>query len=130
MKKLILFILLFLNLSLFAQQEATLLGTWDDPNIPPSFAYDNTYNEVWGLAVNNKEIAVIGSTLGTHFIDVTDPSNPIELTNAFVQGAVYGGGIVHRDFHDYNGYLYAVCDEGPSTLQIIDISNLPDSTTV
>ena len=37
-----------------------------------------------------------------------------------------------RDYHDYQGYLYVVCDEGwsTSTLQIIDISNLPNSINV
>ena len=37
----------------------------------------------------------------------------------------------YQDYNDYNGYLYAVCDEGSSsTLQIIDISNLPISVYV
>ncbi|MBT3418174.1 MAG: choice-of-anchor B family protein, partial [Flavobacteriales bacterium] len=41
-------------------------------------------------------------------------------------------GVVHRDYHDYQGYLYIVCDEGwsTSTLQIVDISNLPTSVNV
>ena len=42
--------------------------------------------------------------------------------------AYTGPGVIHRDFHDHNGYLYIVCDEGSaSTLQIVDISNLPNS---
>jgi choice-of-anchor B domain-containing protein len=132
MNKLILFLLSFISFNAFAQpQEANLLGTWNDPDIPPTSFYDNPYNEVWGLAVNNSEIAVIGSTLGTHFINVTDPNNPVEITDAFVAGAAQGTSIVHRDFHDFGGYLYAVCDEsGSSTLQVIDISNLPSSTNV
>ncbi len=131
MKNFLLIIFSFISLSAFAQpQEATLLGTWNDPSIPPTVFFDNAYNEIWGLAVNDSEIAVIGSTLGTHFIDVTDPTNPIELTDAYVAGAAQGVGIVHRDYHDLNGYLYIVCDEGQSTLQIVDISDLPNSTTV
>ena len=131
MKKLILFILPFFAFSLFAQQEATLLSTWSSSeNLPLNF-FNSAYNEVWGLAINDKEIAIIGTTLGTHFIDVTDPNNPIELMDAFVAGAAQGSNIIHRDFHDYNGYLYVVCDEdGASTLQIIDLSDLPNSTTV
>lgn len=90
--------------------------------------YDNTYNECWGFKVNDTEIAVIGSTEGTHFFDVTDPQNSTEV--AFVAGAYTGSGVIHRDYHDFNGYLYAVCDEGnTSTLQIIDISDLPNSVT-
>ena len=31
------------------------------------------------------------------------------------------------EIFDYNGYLYAVCDENASSLQIMDLSYLPDS---
>ncbi|MCB0548911.1 MAG: choice-of-anchor B family protein [Phaeodactylibacter sp.] len=111
-----------------AQQQANLLGTWDDPGLVGSTFYDNTYNEVWGLAVNGHEYAIVGSTAGTHFIDVTDPSQPFEAH--FVAGNFQGGGVIHRDYHDHNGYLYAVCDEGQSTLQIIDLSGLPNDLEV
>jgi choice-of-anchor B domain-containing protein len=91
-----------------------------------SWTYDNTYNECWGLVVNDREIAIIGSTAGTHFFDVTEPENSSEV--AFVSAAETGGVIIHRDYHDFQGYLYAVCDEGSSsTLQIIDITDLPNS---
>ena len=114
---------LFLPFLLMAQpQEATLLGTWDDETLVGSTWYDNTYNEIWGVAVNGKEYAILGSTAGTHFIDVTNPQQPYEAF--FVEGAATGGQIIHRDYHDYKGYLYAACDEGPSTLQIIDITQL------
>ena len=64
---------------------------------------------------------------GTHFFDITDPHNSTEV--AFV-GAYTGSGVIHRDYHDYNKYLY-VCDEGnSSTLQIIDISELPNNVSV
>tara|TARA_B100000900_G_scaffold51528_1_gene37937 strand:+ start:1146 stop:2486 length:1341 start_codon:yes stop_codon:yes gene_type:complete len=120
-----------LNIMLFtyfvnAQQTATLLYNWQDTSLVGSWAYNNIYNECWGLYVNDKEIAVIGSTEGTHFFDVSDPASSSEI--AFVAGAYTGAGVIHRDYHDYQGYLYAVCDEGnTSTLQIIDISNLPNS---
>jgi choice-of-anchor B domain-containing protein len=127
MKKIILsfsIMLLFFNSN--AQQTATLLYHWQDTTLVGSWTYDNTYNECWGLVVNDREIAIIGSTEGTHFFDVTDPSTAAEV--AFVAGAYTGGGVIHRDYHDFNGYLYVVCDEGSSsTLQIIDVSNLPNS---
>ncbi len=106
-------------------QEATLIGRWFNDDLPGSWAYDNTYNEIWGLHVNDTEYAIIGSTAGTHFIDLSDPYNPEETF--FVEGGSTGGQIIHRDYHDHKGYLYAVADEGAnSTLQIIDISRLPD----
>lgn len=124
-------IILLLSISLLtiisnAQQTANLLFHWQDTTLVGSWAYDNTYNECWGMVVNNREIAIIGSTAGTHFFDVTDPANSSEV--AFVAGAYIGGGVIHRDYHDFDGYLYVVCDEGSSsTLQIIDVSNLPNS---
>jgi len=127
MTKLILSLsIMLLTISSNAQQTANLLFHWQDTTLVGSWTYDNTYNECWGMVVNDREIAIIGSTAGTHFFDVTDPSNSSEV--AFVAGAYTGGGVIHRDYHDYDGYLYVVCDEGSSsTLQIIDVSVLPDT---
>ena len=63
----------------FSQLNTNLLFHWDDPTIVGSTSYDNAYNECWGFEVNNTEIAVIGSTEGTHFFDVTDPQNSTEV---------------------------------------------------
>ncbi len=126
MKNILLLAFTILTFTATAQQQANLLGHWDDSTIVGSSAYDNAYNEIWGLVVNNKEYAVIGSTKGTHFIDVETVTEV-----AFVAGAVQGPVIIHRDYDDYNGYLYAVADEGSgSTLQIMDYSFLPDSVPV
>ena len=129
MKKL-LFILAttFILTNMKAQQTASLLYNWKDTTLVSSWSYDNTYNECWGMEVNGSEIAIIGSTDGTYFFDVTDPANATQV--AYVAGAYQGGGVIHRDYHDFQGYLYAVCDEGSSsTLQIIDITDLPNSVT-
>ena len=126
MKNIVLLVLTVFAFTATAQQQANLLGHWEDTTLIGSFVYDNAYNEVWGLVVNNKEYAVIGSTDGTHFIDVETVTEV-----AYVAGAVQGGVIIHRDYDDYNGYLYAVADEGnASTLQIMDFSYLPDSVSV
>jgi len=130
MKKNLIFTLVscFITTLSFSQLNANLLFHWDDSTLVGSSMYDNTYNECWGVEMNNSEIAIIGSTEGTHFFDVTDPQNSSQV--AFIAGAYTGGGVVHRDFHDYNGYLYVVCDEGnSSTLQIMDISDLPNTVT-
>ncbi len=108
--------------------QAEFLGRWDNDALVGSEAYNNTYSGMWGLAVNGREYGVIGSTAGTHIIDVTNPTLPVEAV--FVPGASQGTQIIHREYKNYGCYLYAVCDEGPSTLQIIDISYLPDSVHV
>ncbi len=109
---------------------AILLYNWDDPDLPGSFFYNNTYNDVWGIAINGHEYAIIGSTMGTHIFDITDISNVAQV--AFIEGALTGGDVIHRDYADYNGYLYIVCDEGLgiSTLQIIDLQQLPAAAPI
>ena len=121
----LLFLYTILHINSYSQQNANKLFHWNDSSLVGSWSYDNTYNECWGVEINGREIAIIGSTAGTHFFDVTDPVNSTEV--AFVAGSYTGEGVIHRDYHDYQGYLYIVCDEGPSTLQIIDISDLPNS---
>jgi len=116
-------------------EQANLLGTWSDPTLVGSTIFNNAYNEIWGVAVDGREYAVIGTTEGTHFIDVTDPSNPEQVE--LVRGNVSGRSIIHRDYHDNGCFLYVVADEPGSpnasprsTLQILDISTLPESAKV
>ena len=131
MKNRLLLIFFFLCcwLSSWSQvKQAELLGHWKDSSIVGSSFYNNAYNEIWGYHTDDREYAIIGSTEGTHFIDVTDPSNLFEAFR--IPGAAVGRQIVHRDYHNYGHYLYAVSDEGASTLQIMDLSFLPDSVPV
>ena len=53
---------------------------WNEDTLVGSSAYDNVYNEIWGVAINDREYAIIGSTYGTHFFDVTNPG-AINTTN-------------------------------------------------
>ena len=123
--------LLALPLLSFSQaQEAQLLSQWTDPTITPTSWLNGRFNDIWGMAINGKEFAIIGSTAGMHFIDVSDPEDISEVEAAFVPGAAQGPDLVHRDFKNFGKYLYAVADEGQSTLQIIDMSYLPDSTHI
>ncbi|MEL6926496.1 MAG: hypothetical protein AAFO94_20810, partial [Bacteroidota bacterium] len=130
MKQFTLTLLTLLPTLLLAQAvQLPLLGQWQDTTLVGSRMFDNTYNEVWGIARGGKEYAIIGSTEGTHFIDVTNPAEASEVF--FVEGGTSGEAIIHRDYHDYGCYLYAVADEGSnSTLQIIDLSDLPNSIEV
>ncbi|MBK8296534.1 MAG: choice-of-anchor B family protein [Saprospiraceae bacterium] len=123
------FLICFSFINLDAQpKKLNLLGHWRDPKVVGSSAYDNAFNEAWGFWVNGHEYGVIGSTSGTHIIDVSDPKNLFE--RYLIPGAFNGPDVIHRDYDDYRCYLYAVCDEGSSSLQIIDISNLPDTAIV
>ncbi|MFT4525726.1 MAG: choice-of-anchor B domain-containing protein [Granulosicoccus sp.] len=101
---------------------------WSDTLLPASNAHFNTYNEIWGHAKAGREYAIIGTTMGTHIHDITDQGSEEEV--AFIPGELQGTQVVHRDYDTYQDHLYIVCDEGNSTLQIVDISQLPDTAIV
>lgn len=102
---------------------------WDDPNIPEGVEdYFNQYNDVWGHAAEGREYAFLGSTLGLHVFDVTDPVNSVLVDH--VPGQFSGAGVIHRDYKVYAGHLFATCDQGASTLQVMDLQYLPDSVHV
>jgi choice-of-anchor B domain-containing protein len=104
-----------------------LLFNWSDSTLPIN-SLGGSYTDVYGVAINGREYAVIGSTMGTHIIDVTIPTQCLEV--AFVPGTFQGSGVTHRDFFSMDNYLYGVCDQGSSTLQIIDLANLPNSVSL
>lgn len=113
---------------LFGQAtETTFLSNWHNDDLPVVGWLNGRYNECWGFERGGHEYGVLGSTNGLHFIDVTNPTAPFEAF--FIEGTSAGSHIVHRDFKDFNGYLYAVADEGSSSLQIINIQDLPNSLT-
>lgn len=65
----------------------------------------------------------MGSLDSTYFFDVSDPQNII-LCDAEAGRAQTN---IHRDFKTYRHYCYGVGDEGGGSLQIFDLSYLPDS---
>ena len=104
--------------------EATLIGHWDDPEIVEAF-FDNPYHDVWGAVVDGAEYGIISSTDGFHFFNLSGDGSNMDPV-AYVAGSAQGAGIAHRDIKVYQNYLYAVADEGPSQLQVFDISVLPE----
>ena len=111
----------------FLSDNVNILFNWADTSLPIN-GLGGSYTDVYGVAINEREYAVIGSTMGTHIIDVTIPTQCLEV--AFIAGAFQGGGVTHRDFFSMDNYLYGVCDQGTSTLQIIDLTNLPNSVSL
>jgi choice-of-anchor B domain-containing protein len=113
-----------MSIGAFAQdaKNVRLLAQWNDTANVRVNATGQRYNDVWGFVHNGKEYAAIGSTEGVHIIDV---NTAIQV--AFYPGKAAGTNIVHRDYKTYKHYLYAVCDEGMSSLQVFDLNYLPDS---
>ena len=135
MKKNILILLITLlflqvnkSLAQYAAQNITLYANWNDPNVVSEPVYNIKYNSVWGwVDSTGKEYAIIGSTAGTYFIDVTNPSTPV--VKDYVAGK--RDSCIWREYKTYGKYLYIVSDDpAPNSFQIIDLSYLPDSVHV
>ncbi|MCO4813878.1 MAG: hypothetical protein KC454_04155, partial [Flavobacteriales bacterium] len=130
MKATTLFLLIFLLADVLSGQSSlniTLLDNWQDEQII-SNSSEVRYNDCWGYVQNGIEYAVIGSTEGIHFFEIKN-NNTFEFVD-FVEGKFSSTAVVHRDIKIYKNFLYTVCDEGQSSLQIIDLSGLPNSVSV
>ena len=104
-------------------------NVWKLDNFRADFPVgDGVYNEVWGFVQDGQEYAVLGAMHGTYVFHITDEDKFEQV--AYTVGAFSSYSVVHRDYHDYNGYLYEVCDEGSSTLRIYDLQYLPDSLPI
>ncbi len=130
--KILLAIALITSLSASAQftfQNISLLGQFDDSSVVAESVYGIRYQACWGWVhpTTLHEYGIIGSTAGTYIIDVTNPTNLVQ--------ADY---IPHRQtdaiWHEYKtfgNYLYIISDDGGNnSLQIADLSTLPDSASV
>jgi choice-of-anchor B domain-containing protein len=79
--------------------------------------------DVWGWAdpETKREYAVMGSTRGVQFVDVTNPTKPVYL------GALAGkadGTLIWQELDIVNDHAYIVCDLSPCNLQIFDLTHL------
>lgn len=118
-------ICLFLAVCVFAKGqdfELDLVGQWHNNNLRD--LKGQIYNDIWGWeGPDGREYVILGSIDSTYFIEVTFPEKPI------LRDVVAGRdtNCIHRDFKTYGKYCYGVADEGQSSLQIFDMSYLPDS---
>jgi choice-of-anchor B domain-containing protein len=75
-------------------------------------------NSLWGYtSPSGREYACFGSQLGTHFVEVTDPANPVVI------GFIGGPSSLWRDVRTYQNYAYAV-SEGGGGIQVISLANI------
>src|SRR4030095_7009140 len=87
----------------------------------------DTYSGCWGyIAPNGREYAILGTHLGTAFIDITDSAYIHEI--AFVPTpAPNQSGNHWREITVYSHYAYIVSEAGESGIEIVDLQYLPDS---
>jgi choice-of-anchor B domain-containing protein len=105
------------------QKNIVLQDVWNDTTI--SLAVEEArFSDVWGFEMNGQNYCAVGSSEGVEILRVDkDKLSFIDRE----PGAFQGFTVVHRDYKTFQNYLYAVGDEGTASLQIFDLSFLPDS---
>lgn len=112
---------LFSILTFFGQAQTNieLLG-----HINYQSLHEANLNDVWGYVDElGNEYAIVGTTKGTSIVDVTDPTNPIEVFWLAGSTSIWRDPSVHGDF----AYVTTEAEDG---LTIIDLSPLPGSTVL
>lgn len=109
-----------------APKNIFLLDNWTDTTLISS-PQGIRFNEIVGFEFEGEKYAVIGSNEGAHILKVA--GNTLSFID-FVPGKYQHITAENRDYSIYQNYIYAVCDEGNSSLQIIDFSYLPDSVSL
>jgi choice-of-anchor B domain-containing protein len=119
---------LFSSIFAYAQYGAynfTFLGKWNNPNMPKS-SINQQWSDLTGYydSINKREYVIAGGVDSIYFFDVTDPTN-IKLCDVEDGKSKR---MINRDMECFSHYVYCVSDNGePGSLQIFDLSYLPDS---
>jgi choice-of-anchor B domain-containing protein len=107
--------------ALFAQNGVTLLGTLDERHGGPGPNFGFYYASCWGyVAPDGHEYALIGCYSGTSIIDLD--ANPIEEV-AYIPGS----NSEWKELKTWGDYAYAVSENPSQGIQIINLSQLPDT---
>ncbi|CAN5616294.1 hypothetical protein BH11BAC2_BH11BAC2_15980 [soil metagenome] len=125
---LMLFVLNVQGQMIYDAQNISLFNTWNDPQVVAEPTYGIKYNGIWGWDDGvGHEYAIIGATNGTYFVDITNPSNPVQVD--YVAGR--RSGCIWREIKTYSHYAYMISDDAaPNSFQIVDLQYLPDSVHV
>ncbi|NVJ65777.1 MAG: choice-of-anchor B family protein [Gammaproteobacteria bacterium] len=89
-------------------------------------------NDIWGYRDlnNDREYAVLGLFNGTALIDVTDPTNPVEVGTISGSGSTWRDVKVYQYFDNaenkYKTYAY-VTTEAMGGFQVLDLTDAPNS---
>ena len=97
----------------------TVAGT-----LPYNSPQHQDLSNIWGFVdtVGN-EYALIGAANGLSIVDVTVPTNPVEV--AFIPAPGGSGNCTWREVKTIGRYAYVTTECGTPGLQIVDLRNLP-----
>ena len=113
---------------LFGQNKnVSLLDQWSDSALVSNTSQVR-YSGCLAFNYQGREYGVIGSTEGTHVFEITE-ANQLRFVDS-IQGRYVSSQAITREFAHYGNYLYAVGDEGNASLQIIDLTALPNALSL
>jgi choice-of-anchor B domain-containing protein len=109
------FFLAFVAIPSFSQLNMQLLD---------QMGYPVAVNDVWGWAdpVTNAEYAIVGLNTGVSIVDVTTPTNIVEVQ--FISGP----NSTWRDIKSWGNHVYVTNETGGGLL-VVDMSGAPDNIT-
>ncbi|MBW3658932.1 MAG: choice-of-anchor B family protein [Actinobacteria bacterium] len=85
-------------------------------------------NDIWGWTdpETGKEYALMGSSLATGFVDVTDPADPVLI--GYLPSEVPGVFLLWRDIKVADDFAYIVSEIDGHGMQVFDLTKLRDAT--
>lgn len=112
----------------YSSLNISMMSNWSDPAVLPEPVYSIKYNGIWGWDDGaGNEYAIVGSTAGTYFVNVSNPLIPVVAD--YVAGR--RNNCIWREIKTYSHYAYLISDDGsPNSFQIVDLQYLPDSVHV
>ena len=126
--KQILFLLLLQAALVSAQSKnIALLDNWQDTSLI-SNSSQVRYSGLWTFSKGAEEYAVVGITEGASFLQLSE-NNEVSFID-HIDGKYVSTQAITREYKHYQNYIYAIGDEGDASLQIIDVSYLPDSVVL
>ena len=127
MKQTLFLLLLQATLVSAQSKNIALLDHWQDTSLI-SNSSQVRYSGLWTFSKGTKEYAVIGTTEGASFLQLLE-NNEVSFIDQ-IDGKYVSTQAITREYKRYQNYIYAIGDEGDASLQIIDISYLPDSVVL
>jgi len=119
-KKIIFFLLLLTQSIVFAQQHnMTLLANYHIEAL-----HNTELNDIWGYTDEfGNEYALVGTQDGVSIVDISTPTNPVEIF------WVPGMNSIWRDLKTHGDYVY-VTTEAQEGVLIINLTSLPDASGI
>ena len=84
--------------------------------------FGQNVSDITGFYQDGREFAVIGLQDAASFVDITDPSNPVEL------GRISGGNSIWRDLKYWNRHVY-IGTEASDGVKVVSVND-PDNPTL